>query len=307
MNTDRNSRVHYLKILWANPNSNEYTKAIEVMYDCYRKMLMISKSKEVFRLPNDKVPDLLSAKTYREFILAKNNIEQRYKRFLKLGAVKLNIRIPPELVPNPKNYTEKASLPMQRSILVREEILNHEFHMKNLNVLKCELCLELHIVVREVQQTRKPYSCYKCHDRKDSMYFLKNNFYPVWYEVSDDEEFIRDKGGNRVPHYERPVELTRLSMAYKFLIRRCSNYVPLVHLSNCTFSMKGHCVTFPQDVSAMCNELPLRKETMVVLIRYLGNKDTCAVYHKSLRVKRKNVLEAFIWLKNTILLIPIYL
>jgi hypothetical protein len=76
-------------------------------------MLMIGKSKEVFQLPNDKVPDLLSAKTYREFILAKNNIEQLYKIFLKSGAVKLNIRNPTELVPNPKKYTEKASLPTQ--------------------------------------------------------------------------------------------------------------------------------------------------------------------------------------------------
>ncbi len=170
--------------------------------------------------------------------------------------------------------------------------------MKNLNVLKCELCLELLIVDREVQQTRKPYFCYKCHDRKDPMYFLKNNLHPVWYEVSDDEEFIRDKDGNRVPHFERPVELIKLSMAEKFLIRRCSNYVPLVHLSNGTFALKGHCVTFPQDISAMCNVLPLRKETMVEFIQYLGNKDTCAVYPKSLRVKRKNMLEALIWLKK---------
>jgi hypothetical protein len=48
MNTDQNFRVHYLKIPWENPNSNEYTKAIEVINDCYRKMLMIGKSKEVF-------------------------------------------------------------------------------------------------------------------------------------------------------------------------------------------------------------------------------------------------------------------
>jgi hypothetical protein len=48
----------------------------------------------------------------------------------------------------------------------------------------------------------------------------------------------------------------------------------------------------------MCNELPLCKETMVVFIWYLGNKDTCAVYPKSLRAKGKNVLEALIWLKK---------
>jgi hypothetical protein len=90
MNTDLNSRVHYLKTPWANPNSDEYTKAIEVINDCYRKMLMIGKSKEVFRLPNDKVPDLLSAKTYREFILAKNNIEQRCTSSLGSESLSLN-------------------------------------------------------------------------------------------------------------------------------------------------------------------------------------------------------------------------
>ena len=144
-------------------------EAIEVINDCYKKMLMIGKSKEVFRLPNNKIPHLLSAKTYSEFTLAKDNIERRYKRYLKLGGVKLNIKIPTELVPNPKNYTKKTSLPTQRSVLVREEILHHEYHMKNLNVLKCEICLELHIVDGQVQQTRKPYSCQKCHNRKDPM------------------------------------------------------------------------------------------------------------------------------------------
>ena len=74
--------------------------------------------------------------------------------------------------------------------------------------------------------------------------------------------------------------------------------MPLVHLSNGTFALKGHCVTFPQDITAMCNELPLRKETMIVFIRYIDNKDTTAVYPKSLRVNRKNVLEALLWLKK---------
>jgi hypothetical protein len=114
------------------------------------------------------------------------------------------------------------------------------------------------------------------------MYFLRNNLHPVWYEVSDCREFIRDKDGNKVLCFERPVELTRLSMAEKFLIRRCSNYVSPVHLSNGTFALKGHCVAFPQDISAMCNELPLRKETIVIFIWYIGNKDTSAVYPKGM-------------------------
>ena len=259
---------------------------------------MFGKRKELFRLPNDKVPNFLSAKTYSEFTLTKDNIERQYKKYLKLGGVKLNIRIPSELVPNPKKYTKKTILPTQCSVLVKKEILHHEYHMKNLNVLKCELCLELHIMDRKVQQTGKPYSCQKCHSQKDPMHFLRNNLHPVWYEVSDDGELIRDKNGNKVSHFEIPFELKRLSMAEKFLIRRCSNYVPSVHLSNGTFALKGHCVTFPHAISSMCNELSLRKETMVMFIQYLGNKDTRAVYPKSLHVNRKKVLEAFLWLKK---------
>jgi hypothetical protein len=76
MTADLNSQVGYLKIPWGKPNNDEYTKAIEVINDCYRKMLMIGKSKEVFQLSNNKVPDLLSTKTYNDFTLAKNNIEQ---------------------------------------------------------------------------------------------------------------------------------------------------------------------------------------------------------------------------------------
>ncbi len=37
---------------------------------------------------------------------------------------------------------------------------------------------------------------------------------------------------------------------------------------------------------------------MVVFIQYIGNKDTSAVYPKSLHVNRKNVLEALLWLKK---------
>jgi hypothetical protein len=48
----------------------------------------------------------------------------------------------------------------------------------------------------------------------------------------------------------------------------------------------------------MCDELPNRKETILVFIRYIGNKDTSAVYPKSMRVNRQNVTKALLWLKK---------
>jgi hypothetical protein len=205
---------------------------------------MIGKCNKVFRPSNDKVPDLLSAKTSDEFKLAKENIQRRFKRFLKSSAAKLNIIIPTEFVPNPKNYIDKCNLPTKRSILVNEEILQHEFYTNNINIIKREICLELQILDKQVMQRKEPHTCQKCQNRKDPICFLRNNLHPVWYEFSDSGEFIRDKDGSKVSHFERPVELTRLSMAEKFLIWRCSIYVPSVHLSNGTFALKGHCVTF---------------------------------------------------------------
>ena len=48
----------------------------------------------------------------------------------------------------------------------------------------------------------------------------------------------------------------------------------------------------------MCDVLPLRKEQVLVFIRYIGNKDTSAVYPKSMRVNRQNVINALHWLKK---------
>jgi hypothetical protein len=48
----------------------------------------------------------------------------------------------------------------------------------------------------------------------------------------------------------------------------------------------------------MCDELPHRKEQVLVFIRYIGNKDTSAVYPKSMRVNQQNVIDALSWLKK---------
>jgi hypothetical protein len=43
-----NSQVQYLNIPWAINYSDDYIKAIDEIYDCYRKMLMIGKCNEEF-------------------------------------------------------------------------------------------------------------------------------------------------------------------------------------------------------------------------------------------------------------------
>ncbi len=87
----------------------------------------------------------------------------------------MNTLIRTELVPNPKNNVEKCNIPTKRSILVKEEILKREFYTNNINVIKCEICLELQILDKQEKQRKEPHTCQKCQNRKDPMFFLRNN------------------------------------------------------------------------------------------------------------------------------------
>jgi hypothetical protein len=136
---DLNKSVEYVRLSWAKFNTSEYTKAVEAINNCYRKMLIIGKCSEVFR---NKISDLLTAKSFNEFTLGKEKIERRYANYGKSGGIKLHLTIPTELVPHPNNQTRIVTLPTKRSVIVKEEILHHEFQMKNLTIRKCNICLE---------------------------------------------------------------------------------------------------------------------------------------------------------------------
>jgi hypothetical protein len=126
---------------------------------------------------------------------------------------------------------------------------------------------------------------------------LNNNLHLVWFKVNEDESHKLDEAGKN-PHFEIPQELKILTVAKRLLIQRCATFVSSIHISNGTFALKGHCVTFPQDITQMCNELPHRKEQVLVFIHYIGNKDTSAVYPKPMQVNQGNVINALLWLKK---------
>ncbi len=58
----------------------------------------------------------------------------------------------------------------------------------------------------------------KLKDRNDPNHFIKNNMHPLWYEIEDDGSFRMDSNGKKIPQFDRPHELLRLSMAEKLLI-----------------------------------------------------------------------------------------
>ena len=106
------------------------------------------------------------------------------------------------------------------------------------------------------------------------------------------------KNGDRAVQYHIQDELECLSMYEKLLIRRCANSFLPVHLKNEIIGLKGHCVTFLQNMTKMCDELLQRKETLLTFIQSIGNKDTDAVFPISLSVNHVKMLNSMKWIQK---------
>jgi len=290
------SPVKHPEFKWTTTYSNEYFEIIEDINDAYRKMLSIGEAKKVFR---DQVCPMMTAKTKNEFMKAKRNINDKYNKYIKTSKAVLKLRRHVHFIPDPRKYngTPGQKVPTVREILAKEKILQFEHEMESLNMFMCTGCKECHIESKPATSDLT-YVCKACNKRNDPDYYIKNNLHPVWYLVDDENNYVLDENGKRVVQYHIPEELACLSMYEKLLIRRCANFVPSVHLKNGIFGLKGHCVTFPQDITEMCDELPQRKETLLTFLRNIGNKDTDAVFPISLRVNRLKVLNALKWLQK---------
>jgi hypothetical protein len=123
----------------------------------------------------------------------------RYNRYLTTGAPRLSISIDVEIVPNPRKYANsKQPMPTEREILVKEQILEHKWTTNNLNIVKCNVCLECHIQ-KNILPDNESYICKKCHMQKDPDYFMKYNLHPVWFEVNKDGSNKLDSKGKKIP------------------------------------------------------------------------------------------------------------
>ncbi len=168
-----------IKFNWVEFMSKEYFGVIDAIDECYRKMLEIGKCKEVFRHVDGSQCELLRAKLKQEFLNVKKNTLLHYSGYMSSGAPKLTISINVELAPNPRKYTNSGQeTPTEREIIVRELLLEHKFVTNNLNIQKCNICLECHIE-KDVIIKQSSYTCKKCKDRKDPNHFIKNNMHPL--------------------------------------------------------------------------------------------------------------------------------
>ena len=292
----------YPKFRWIDRNKNmqQYKNAIGDINHAYRQMLAIGKIGPVFRETKENVSNMLTAKTEEEFNNAKRNINRRYKSHVDAGKTTLsNFRIDTEFIPDPEKWASSDKpWPTKREMIVKEQILTFDQLLANLNIFECSICKECHIEAMPVSQDRPDYTCNSCKKRGDPDFFIRNNLHPVWYNVDNDGNHVTDSSGNKVPQYHIPDELSSLTMYEKLLIRRCANFVPTVHLRNGICAIKGHAVTFPQNIVELCDELPQRKETIVTFVRNMSNGNTTDAFPTSLRVNRTRVLNALKWLRR---------
>ncbi len=173
MNEKLGKRADYLMCNWVHVMSKEYFGVIDAINECYRKMLEIGKCKEVFQCVNGNQCELLRAKLKQEFLNAKKNILLRYSCYVNSGATKLTISIDVELAPDPRKHTNSGQeMPTENEIIVKEQLLEHEFVTNNLNIQKCNICLERHME-KDVMMNQDSFTCKECKDRNDPNYFIK--------------------------------------------------------------------------------------------------------------------------------------
>ena len=80
--------------------------------------------------------------------------------------------------------------------------------------------------------------------KKEIFYSYENKLLPTW------------KTKNNIIKYTLPSELQHLTLAEKILIQCVSPLVPVVHIKNGILGTRGHVVSFFQDTSGICTELP---------------------------------------------------
>ena len=162
-------------------------------------------------------------------------------------------------------------------------ILEFERSMKNLSHGYCHNCREVSL---NSGVNKEKNLCKKCR-KKDAINYLEQNLQPVYYD------------GMKNPIYNLPEEITGLRMAEVMLIQQASPYVPVQHINNGTFGLKGHVCMFSQDISEIVTVLP-RLPCQVKMVRMVHTyKDSIGSTHnKIFTVRRKAVVSALKWLQK---------
>lgn len=181
-------------------------------------------------------------------------------------------------------YSNLPTIPTQDE---KDELIKlFETHTNDIQNRLCQLCKMVSVNL-EVSKDNICITCKRNNETEERL--IEKGCLPVWFDDASE------------PHYSLPEELRELTPGEQSLIQLVSPIMPLTHLKNGTFGMKGHVCAFPQDISSVAKELPrlpsdvnvvhvLRKVTMEVGSDHVATK----MY----KVRKQKVITALKWLKK---------
>ena len=164
-----------------------------------------------------------------------------------------------------------------------QQTLNFESNMYKLYFKHCCICHQ-----RRLNMKTSNGICYRCQNKKNEMFYsYENKLLPTW------------KTKNDIIKYTLPSELQHLTLAEKLLIQRVSPLVPVIHIKNGILGIRGHVVSFFQDISGICTELP-RLPTDITMIKVVRTGVTAdgENIQNVFTVNRSRILNALKWLKQ---------
>lgn len=146
----------------------------------------------------------------------------------------------------------------------------------------CKICHQ-----RRIKITVKDGVCNRCSQEKHEHKFNNNNkALPTWSK-------------NGIIYYHIPKELQNLTFAEKLLIQRVSPLIPVIHIKNGILGLRGHIVSFHQDISNITNILPrLPSEIKIVKVIRSSTTKSGNTMINAFKVNKTRVLNALYWLKN---------
>jgi len=107
------------------------------------------------------------------------------------------------------------------------------------------------------------------------------------------------KTENNVVKCTLPLELQDLTIAEKLLIQCVSPLIPTIHIKNGVLGTRGHVVSFFQDISGICTELPkMPSDVKMVKVARTGTTTDGENIRDIFTVNHHRVLNALKWLKQ---------
>lgn len=167
----------------------------------------------------------------------------------------------------------------------------HDIAMANMQHRRCRKCQSVSLAIDYVKDRKiEDYHCRDCSSIPDDFFWTpgQNKLLPVWYNEMNE------------PQYNLPSCLIDLRLGEQLLIQRLSCFIPIVHIKNGVFGLKGHCCCFRQDITHLAKVLPRMDVQIVRVVKEYSVKTgsdsttSCDIF----KIRREKVLAALRWLKK---------